>query len=62
MRRAVLCLIVGLEAGSAPLAAQVPYIEWATEWEVRVVQPPETSPARYTQVAEEEIQGLALQG
>jgi len=56
----LLLLIVAL--GGAPLDAQVPYIAWADQWEVQVVQPRETSPARYTQVDESEIRMLAAAG
>jgi hypothetical protein len=34
----------------------------AEEWEVKIVRPQETSPARYAQVAEEEIRWLARKG
>jgi len=54
------CLVLAL--GGVHLAAQSPYIAWAEQWEIRVVQPQETSPARYSQVDEEEISRLARQG
>jgi len=58
-----ICLFISILAlGGVHLAAQVPYIAWADEWEVRVVQPPETSPARYAQVDEAELRRLAEDG
>lgn len=51
-----------LVLGGLRLAGQSPAFERDVAWELKVVQPRETSSARYAHVAEEEISRLSAQG